>query len=605
MTTTLLVVGSWLLVTTSGPMSEATNNQQHQSMKRTLPILLLLVAVTTNAADRKAEQWVERTFRSLTPDEKIGQMLMLGNSLGAFRNADSEEFQKIRRDVVEYRAGGYHVYGGDPAAVALLINEMQRLANVPLLVADNFEGGVGYVLFGATRFPLGMAIGATGDERLAYDAAKVTAEEGRALGVNVNFYPVADVQNNPENPIINIRSFGEDPAAVSRFVRAYIRGAQDNGQIATAKHFPGHGDVATDSHLQMPTLDVPRQRLDTVELPPFRAAVDENVGAVMSAHIWLPQLEPEKGLPSTLSKHVMTDLLRGDLRFAGIVFTDSMSMRGVTSGFEAGDASLRAVEAGADMLVSPPKPEATIEAIKAAIASGRIPQSRIDESVRRILRAKAGLGLQKSRNRFVDVNKIMTSVGSRAHRDLAQNIADRAITLVRDENNVLPLRPSPDLRVLQVNIVDTRNGWREGAPGRVLTAELTKRFPRGATVQVDDQTTRAELDLVRKLAAMADALVVNGFIRVAAYKGSIDLEPSQMSLLRELSAMKKPFVFTAFGSPYLLHHVPELPSYVLAYDTNAGAEMAAIKAVTGEIPFQGKLPISLPGLYPVGHGLTR
>lgn len=575
-----------------------------------LLVALLLVWVPASAGTDRLkpvstrDRWVEKTLKSMTVDEKIGQMLMPGNPLGAFRNVDSDEFSKIRAEVVDYHAGGYHVFGGDPAAVALIINEMQKLAKVPLLVADNFEGGVGYVLFGATRLPLGMAMGATGDERLAYEAAKVTAEEGRALGVNVNFYPVADVQNNPQNPIINIRAFGEDPASVSRFVRAYIRGAQDNGQLATAKHFPGHGDVTADSHLQMPVLDVTRQRLDAVELPPFRAAIDEKVGAFMSAHIWLPQLEPKKDLPATLSKNVMTDLLRGELHYAGIVFTDAMSMRGVTNSFPNGEASVMAIEAGADMLVLPPDVPAAFNAIKAAVDSGRITVARLDESVRRILRAKASMNLQDPRNRFSDVNKAMTTVGSKPHRELAQKISDAAVTLVRDENKVLPLRASPELRLVQINLLDTRTGWREGVPGKIMTAEVPKRFPRAVTVQVDDQSTASELDMVRKLAQLADAVMVNGYIRVAAYKGSIDLTAAQTALLRDLIAMKKPLVYTSFGSPYVLTHLADLPSYVVAYDIAATAEMAAVRAITGEIEFRGKLPISLPGLYPIGHGLS-
>jgi beta-N-acetylhexosaminidase len=558
-----------------------------------------------NRRTPNAKRWVDKTLHSLTLDEKIGQMLMPGNAQGAFRNLDTDELTKMRHEVVDYHAGGYHVFGGDPAAVALIVNELQKQAKVPLLVADNFEGGVGYVLFGATRFPLGMAIGATGDERFAYEAARVTAQEGRALGVNVNFYPVADVQNNPQNPIINIRSFGEDPASVSRFVRAYIRGAQENGQLATAKHFPGHGDVTTDSHLQMPVLDVPRQRLETVELPPFRAAVDEHVAAFMSAHIWLPQLEPKKDLPATLSKNVLSDLLRGELHYSGIVFTDAMNMKGVTNMYPNGEASVLAIEAGADMLVLPPDVPAAFNALKAAVASGRITEARIDESVRRILAAKASLQLQDPRNRFADVNAIMTTVGSKPNRDLAQRISDNAITLVRDNAEVLPLRASPDLRVVQINLLDTRGGWREGVPGRVMTAELPKRFPRAVTVQVDDLSSPAELDMVRKLAQLADAVVVNGYIRVAAYKGSIDLNAAQTALLKDLIALKKPMVYNSFGSPYVLTHVADLPSYVVAYDTSQTAEMAAVRAMTGEIEYRGKLPISLPGLYPVGHALRR
>lgn len=550
------------------------------------------------------ERWVQKTLKSMSLDEKIGQMLMPGFSVGAFRNADSQEFQNIRRDIVDYHVGGVHVFGGDPAVIALFVNEMQRLAKLPLLISDNFEGGVGYVLFGATRLPLAMSIGATGDERNAYEAAKLTALEGRAIGVNVNFYPVADVQNNPQNPIINIRAFGEDPARVSAFVRAYIRGAQENGQIATAKHFPGHGDVATDSHLEMPVLNVSPERLESVELPPFRAALAEGVDAVMSAHIWLPQIEPEKGLPSTLSRNVMTKMLRDELHFEGVVFTDSMTMRGVTSNFQPADATLRAVEAGSDIVLLPPDVPTSFDAIKAAVASGRIPETRIDASVRRILTAKAKLNLQDPKNRFVDVNRLMTNVGGQAQHDFAQHVEDLAITLVRDQRHSLPLRPSPDLRVVQINIVDTRTGWREGAPGRVVAAELIKRFPRSVTVQVDDQSSPIEIDLVRKLAQMADALVVNGFIRVAAYKGSIDLTAGETGLLKDLEGIQKPFVFTVFGSPYVLTQMPELPSYIVTYDTSPLAEMSAIRAITGEIEFKGKLPISLPGLYPIGHGLV-
>ena len=570
-------------------------------MKRVLAVLLL--TTTPLLAASKNERWVEKTLRSMSLDEKIGQMLMPGSPLGAFRNVDSPELQTIRRDIVDYHVAGYHVFGGDPADVALIINEMQHLAKIPLLISDNFEGGVGYVLFGATRLPLAMSIGATGDEHLAYEAAKLTAREGRAIGVNVNFYPVADVQNNPANPIINIRAFGEDPATVSRFVRAYIRGAQDNGEIATAKHFPGHGDVASDSHLEMPVLNVTPERLDTVELPPFRAAVAEGVDAIMSAHIWLPQIEPEKGVPSTLSKNVLTGILRDAMHYEGVVFTDSMTMRGVTTNFAPEDATLRAVEAGADIVLLPPDIPTSFNAIKSAVTSGRIAESRIDQSVRRILTAKAKLNLQDARNRFVDVNRLMTTIGTQQSRDFAQHIEDLAITLVRDQAHALPLRASPDLRVVQINIVDTRNGWREGVPGRVVAAELPKRFPRAVTVQADDQSTATELDLIRKLAQTGDALVVNGFIRVAAYKGSIDLTPSEMALLRDLAGMKKPFVFTVFGSPYVLTHIPELPSYIVTYDTSPLAEMAAIRAITGEMEFKGKLPISLPGLYPIGHGL--
>lgn len=575
-------------------------------MKKHAITLLVALTMTFAASAKDAnEKWVERTLRSLTLDEKVGQLLV-PVTRGGFRNVESDEFAVLRRDIVDLHAGGYHVAQGDPAGVAVLINEMQRVAKVPLMITADFEGGVGFVIPGATRFPLAMAIGATGSEDFSYQVGKATAIEGRALGVGVNFYPVVDVQNNPANPIINIRSFGEDPKKVSSLATAYVHGTQEAGMLATAKHFPGHGDVSSDSHLTLPVLDIPRARMDAVELVPFKAVIDNGdngVAAVMTAHIYLPQLDSEKGLPATLSYNVLTKLLREDLGFKGLLFTDALDMRGVTNDFTNEEAAVRSIIAGNDVLLFPPDAVASFNAVKAAAESGRIPMARLDDAVRRILRAKSQLGLEKYRP--ADLTTIARTVGSKAHRDIAQKIADAAVTLVRDNAGAVPLKLSADQHLLHVNLLDNRSGWREGPVGLVLKAELPKRFAKTTSVQLDNLSSANEYTMARQLAEMADVVVVATFIRVAAFKGSIDLTPDQMQLLRDLAAMKKPFVVVAFGSPYLLHHLPELPAYVLTYDTHPGAEMAAVKALAGEIPVQGKLPISLPGLYPVGHGLTR
>ena len=579
-------------------------------MIRTLSVIFLLLLNVAPALSRREpagepvlrSRWVERTLRSMTVDEKIGQLLV-PVTWGGFKSAGSEDFQKLQRDVVDYHVGGYHVGSGDAAGIAVVINELQRSAKIPLMITADLEGGAGYVTFGATRFPLAMAIGATGSEKLAYEAGKATAEEGKAMGLSVDFYPVVDVQNNPGNPIINIRSFGEDPQRVAALSAAYLKGVQDAGMLATAKHFPGHGDVATDSHLEMPILSVDRARLDRMELVPFRAAIDAGVAAVMSAHMYVPSLEPEKNLPSTLSRNVLTGLLRDELKFSGLIITDAMDMHGITNTFGEGDADVRAFLAGADIILFPPHTDIAFNAIKDAVKSGRITEARLNESVRRILEAKARLGLD--RYKAVDVNKLTTSIGTQAHRDLAQSICDNAVTLVRDERKVLPIAPSAGTRVLHINLLDSRIGWREGAVGRVTSAEVLKRFPKAITIQLDDLSTRNEFEMARRMTDLVDAVVVTAFIRVAAYKGSIDLNAEQLRFVRDLSATQKPFAFALFGSPYLLHHVPELPSYIVTYDVNPGSELSAIKAITGEIPFRGKLPISLPGLYPVGHGLTR
>src|ERR1700730_1468990 len=312
-----------------------------------------------------------------------------------FLAQDSDTFQQMRRDIIEYHVGGYHMLGEtntlhEPAGVALLINHLQALAKVPLWITADFEGGVGLRFIGATRLPRAMAIGATGNPEMAYQAGRIAAEEARALGVHVNFYPVVDVNNNARNPIINIRSFGGSRELVSRMARAFIRGSQEHGEMATAKHFPGHGDTSTDSHLELPIIDADRARLNAIELPPFQAAIEEGVGGVMSAHIALPQIEPEK-LPATLSPKILTGILRDDLNFRGVIFTDAMNMRGISAHFPEGEAAVRAVKAGADVLLYPPSVEQAFLGLKHAIESGEIKESRMDESVRRILTAKANL----------------------------------------------------------------------------------------------------------------------------------------------------------------------------------------------------------------------
>ncbi len=545
--------------------------------------------------------WVEETLRQMTLEEKIGQMLVPAMA-PVFMNRESEEFRRIERNIVEFHVGGYHAFGGDPVALAALLNRMQRLAKIPLLITADLEGGPGYQFRGATRLPRAMALGATGSEELAYRAGQITAIEGRAMGIHVNFYPVLDVNNNPRNPIINIRSFGEDVALVSRLGQAYIRGAQENGQLATAKHFPGHGDTSQDSHLELPVIAVGRDRLDQIELPPFRAAIRAGVAAIMTAHIALPHLELERGVPATLSPAILTGLLRTELGFQGLIFTDAMEMRGIADHFTPEEATVRAVRAGADVILFPVDVERSFTALRQAIERGEISLERIEASVRRLLEAKARLGLH--RNRYVDLDRIEAIVGNQEHQQWARMMIERAITLVRDERRVLPLALEETRRVLLLTILDARAGWREGMPGSTFRAELLKRHRNVIEVTIDERTSRETIEVVKKLADLCDVILANGFIRVAAYKGSIDLTEEQLDLLRALSKSEKPFVFTLFGSPYMFSFVPELPTCILTYEYYPEAERAALRAILGEIPFTGKLPISLPGAYPIGHGLT-
>lgn len=579
------------------------------------------------AADRRqkeADLWVSRTLASMTLDEKIGQLLFPSIN-AAFLSEDSDEFARLTHLMRDLHVGGFHVFGssenlpqvmlnpvwgggptarkGDPFAAAIILNRLQSMSRVPLLTSGDFEGGAAYILNGATRLPRGMAIGATRDPRLATRAGEVAAREALALGVRIDFYPVVDVNNNPRNPVINIRSFGEDPALVSEMATAYIAGIHAAGVLATAKHFPGHGDTAVDSHLGLPVIAHPRERLDAIELLPFRAAVAAGVDAVMTSHIVLPALDPSPGIPATLSRPILTGLLREEMKFDGLVFTDSMSMHAVAKGFPPDRAAAMAVRAGADFVLHSPDDDAAFRGVKEAVAAGAISEAQLNASVGRILRAKARLGLHG--NRTVDVAAIPAIVGSRAHAAVAQEISEKAITLVKDERNVVPLKAPRDAAVLYLSVIDYASGWREGVPGRTLVPELKSRWPNLTAIEVTDRTTPSEHELIRTLARKADVIVAGVYVRIASYSGRMDLSGPQIQLLDSLAALDRPFVAALFGNPYTATFLPKLPAVLLAYEFSDFSERAAARAMAGEIRIGGKLPIALPGMFPVGHGLQR
>jgi beta-glucosidase-like glycosyl hydrolase len=451
-----------------------------------------------------------------------------------------------------------------------------------------------------------MAVGAAGDEHLAFEMGRITAVEGRALGVHVNFAPVADVNNNPRNPVISIRSFGEDPTRVGAMVSAYTRGLQQGGMLATLKHFPGHGDTAVDSHLGLPIIEHPRTRLDATELPPFRAGVAAGAAATMVAHIELPALDPAKG-PATFSKPIVTGLLRGDLGFSGLIITDSMTMNAISDMAEPGEAAVRAVEAGADIVLHSPDPRAAFKGLKSAVESGRLNRAAFDASVRRILTAKARMGLHRARTAPLD--SVTTRVGGRQHLAAARAISEKSITLLKDEGNRVPLRLPPGASVLYLSVLDYPSGWRIAAPSRALIPALKKRWSATTSVEISDRSTPNEIELVRTMASRYDALVAGVFVRTASASGRMDLAAPVVKLLQDLARgsarRSQPMVTMFFGNPYAAMFVPDLPAALLTYDFSDLAEESAVRALAGEMAIGGRLPIALPGLHPIGHGLSR
>jgi beta-glucosidase-like glycosyl hydrolase len=460
---------------------------------------------------------------------------------------------------------------------------------------------------GGTSFPRAMAFGATGDDRLAAEAARITAIEARAIGVHVNFAPVADVNNNPRNPVINTRSFGETPAAVATMVSSYVRSAQEHGLIATLKHFPGHGDTDVDSHIGLPVIPHPRERLNAIELPPFRAGIAAGAGAVMTSHMEVPAIDAQPQTPVTWSRNAATGLLRQELDFDGLIFTDSMKMAGITNLAGPGLAAARAVRAGHDMILDVTDPPAAFAGIKAAVDAGEIPGAQITVSARRILRAKARLGLH--RTKLVRLDEVTQKVGGRANRGLAEIVSERSVTLLKDDRGAVPLRVPSDAAVLYLSVLDYPGGWAIAAPSRTMAPELRKRWPSLTAIEVSDDTTPAELDLIRATVPRYDAVVASVFVRANSGSGRMDLAPPVVSLLeavgRRSRATNTPFVAVFFGNPYVATYLPELPAMLLTYDFYDLAERSAVRALSGEVAISGRLPIGLPGLFPVGHGLTR
>ena len=581
--------------------------------------------------DRAAQAWVDRTFEHLSLDEKIGQ-LIVPSFESTYLSTDTDTFDNLARLVRDYHVGGFHVFGGSesspgvllnaaygtvilgqPLAAASLINRLQSLSSVPLLNTADFEAGVGFRIAGATTFPRQMAMGAVAaaDQaegvRLVREEARLSAIESRAIGVHVAFAPIADVNNNARNPVINTRSYGEDPARVGALVAAYVDGARQGGVMATIKHFPGHGDTDVDSHLGLPLIRASRERLDAVELRPFRAGLDRGVDAVMAAHIVLPALDPTPGEPATFSEPILTGLLRKELGFRGLIYTDSMSMDAVTKMVTPGEGAVRAVVAGADVVLHSPDPIAAFEGLKQAVSTSRLTKARVDESVRRLLHAKAALGLYK--DRLVDLNAIPTQVGGRAHEAVATDAAARSITLIKDARGFVPLKIPRDAPVLYLSVVDYPSGWRIAAPGRTFIPELKKRWPKVTAIEVSDHTSASDLDLVRSMAPRYSAVIAAVFVRATSGSGRMDLAPELVRLLEDLARIEDgagaPLVACFFGNPYTASFTPDLPAMLLTYDLYDLPERAAVRALAGEAPISGRLPITLPGLFPVGHGISR
>jgi beta-N-acetylhexosaminidase len=533
-------------------------------------------------------------LRSLSLRQKVGQ-LVFPWLLGNYSALDGEGLDTILVAIDSLAIGGIIVSTGTPIDAAAKLNALQRRSALPLLIAADLEFGTGMRLQGGTAFPQPMAVGATGRELDAYEMGRVTALEARAVGIHVTFSPVADVNNNPANPIINTRSFGEDPAAVSRLVAAYVRGATEHGLSTTAKHFPGHGDTGIDSHIALPLTTGCWDRLDTLELEPFRAAIRAGVTAVMTAHVAVPCLDAEGGRPATLSRRIMSEVLRDSLGFTGIVVTDALTMGAIVAQYGAGESAVLAFEAGSDLLLMPSDLRAAVEAMVTAVESGRISMDRLDRSVRRLVELKAALGLFDRRT--VPLDSVPEVVGRRAFQQIADDIAARGLTLVtRGPIDGFRARRG---RTAVITYADETNL----SIGGELLRGLRAAGDTASTFRLYPASGPASYDSARAVIAAVPRVIFAAGVRPIAWRGHVALPDSLAALILSTSA-SRPSLLVSFGSPYLLSQLPGFTGgYLLAWSDVLATERAVARALSGPAAITGLLPISLGPGYPRGSGI--
>ena len=615
-------------------------------MIRPFAVLLLLLSFSLSAPakekyqhagpiylDHGGEKWAEKTLRQLSLEEKVGQVFMVWVRAD-FLNANSPAYLQLLEVMSKYHIGSFamtvrweppFLYRSEPYEAAELLNHLQEQSRLPLLVAADFERGVTMRLSGATTFPHAMAFGAAGKADYAKDFGRITAEESRAVGVHWNFFPDADVNSNPANPIINTRSFGEDPVQVGDLVAAYIRGARFSGMMTTAKHFPGHGDTATDSHLSVAQVTGDRARLDAVELAPFRKAITAGVDSVMVAHVTVPALEPDANRVATTSPAIVTDLLKRQLGFQGIVVTDALDMAGLTRLYSAntGRAAVDAFKAGSDLLLIPADLDASYRAVLEAARSGEISSAKLDASVLKLLKAKASLGLHKAR--LVDVNALPEVMGRPENLALGQQISDDAVTLVRDNGKLLPMKQSgtvqnglPYQQMEEVHngtvVVVLSEDVRTEA-GRVLERAIKARVPDANVIYVDPRIAAAMSEDVLKAVDQAQAVIAAVFVVPTAGKAvkgvngltnSVALNDASGTLLQAIldHAAQKTAVL-AMGNPYVAQDFPAMQNYLCTFSNASVSETSAVKALFGEIAIHGHLPVSIPNVAQRGAGIER
>jgi beta-N-acetylhexosaminidase len=558
-----------------------------------------------------ARDWVDSMMNTMTLEEKAGQLIgVLGKA--HYLSDGSDELLRLVQLVRDQHIGCVVVPQGDVYEAAMVMNRLQREARIPLLVAADLERGLAMRIRRGTYFPDAMAIGATRNTAYAYQAGREIASEARALGIRQNYAPVADVNTNPANPVINTRSYGDDVALVRGMVTAFIRGTQDEGCIATVKHFPGHGETGTDSHLELPTIPLTRSRLDSVELAPFRDAIAAGVRSVMVSHLAVPMLDPTPHLPASLSGRIITDLLKRELGFGGLVVTDAMEMQGVVRGYSVAQSTVMALKAGVDIVLLPSDDDVALAAVLAAVRSGDLPLQRMNESVRRVLEAKQWVGLD--RDRFAALSEISSHVAGRSQTMLARRVARDAITLLKSSRNLVPLDPGDRRNVVTIILTDAEDSrteiHRSSSPltnesaGAYFLQLVGRRVGRVESVRLHAASNSLDFEGALRRTKGADVVLLPIYVKVKTSSGRIALPEKLKAFVADLAKTGRPTIAVIFGNPYIAGDLTGLQGILCAYSDAEVLVESSVEALFGEIGIGGKLPVRIPGAFAFGAGLA-
>ena len=589
---TLIIIGVYMLNGCGGSkisIKYSEDNFRLGSISNQSPIHHLNDYVASDISD------IDSILNKMSLEEKIGQLFMI-RAHGFFHSREDEEFQAISELIRKYHVGGIMFANGHVYAQALITHRLQRLSKIPLWIAQDTEYGLAMRVSGSSWFPPAMAISSTNNPEYAYIVGKITAREAKALGVHQIFSPVLDINNNPNNPIINVRSYSEKPSIVSLYGNAYIRGVLEEGVVPTAKHFPGHGNTSVDSHLKLPILSHSIKQLTKLELRPFASAIKIGIPSIMSAHIAFPKIGNPARVPATMNQRIIGGLLREKLNFDGIVVTDGLEMGGITSHFSPGEAVIQALLAGSDiMLLSPDEPTA-IHQVKQAIKKGIISIERIEHSVKKILKWKYEYGLFT--NRYPNIENLHQHIGLPQYQEIAQKISRESVTLLKNNHNIIPIRPAKYPNLFVLNIANDKSG----TTGTKFIEVIRDYHPNTTFMVYDKRSNSDEETQILNYAKNSDLIILNSFIYVQSHR-TIQLHKDQKKFLKTLFSLNKPIVFVSFGNPYIIKDFPEADVHLLAWSSRSTQVRQTVPTLFGGTPIQGKLSTTIPNLYKFDHGI--